>query len=251
MPTDPPALVLLHGFAGGPESFEGLRARLPPGRPSYAPALPGHAGEPPPTDGFEAAADSLVARTSRLSDGPAHLVGYSMGGRLALGIAVRRPASVARLTLIGVHHGLGDDDARRQRVEEDSAWVRLIEEDMERFVRAWEERPLFSTQRRLDERRLSAQRATRLRHEPRSLAQALRVLGLGNMPDYSLTLASIGAPVDLVVGEQDQKFRAIAERMARRLPRSRLLVVPTCGHNVVLERPEALAAIISAPFSKS
>ena len=109
----------------------------------------------------------------------------------------------------------------------------------------------LSTQQRLDERHLSVQRATRMRHDPGSLAQALRVLGLGNMPDYSVALESIAAPEDMVVGEQDEKFRAIAERMAKHLPRSRLLAVPKCGHNVVLERPEALAAIIGAPCSKN
>lgn len=243
---EPLALVLLHGFAGGPESFADFRKHLPSGHALFALTLPGHAGQPSVAGGFEGAVDWLAARAAQAAGGRVHLVGYSMGARLALGVAIRHPSTVGRLTLVGVHPGLADGDARRSRGQEDGAWALMIEEDLENFVRAWEERSIFESQRQLDEECLARQRATRLGHHPPSLASAMRDLGLGAMPDYSGALRRIEVPVDLVVGEYDQKFRAIAARMVGSLPRAQVHVVPGCGHNVVLERPSALAALIGA-----
>jgi len=236
-------LVLLHGFTGAPESFADLLARMPPDRITRALALPGHAGEPP-AGGFEAAADLLAARIAREIEGRVHLVGYSMGARLALAIALRHPERVARLTLIGAHPGLADADERRARLKDDARWAKRIEEDLDRFVGEWEAQALFATQDSVDPAGLAAQRKTRLRQQPAGLARALIEMGLGEMPDYGPALQRLAMPVDLVVGERDEKFRPIAERMHERLPSARLHLVPGCGHNVVLERPEALAALL-------
>jgi 2-succinyl-6-hydroxy-2,4-cyclohexadiene-1-carboxylate synthase len=241
--ADAPPLVLLHGFSGAPATFAETIARLPLGRPMRAWALPGHDGEPP-VESFDAAVDALA---ERIGEAPIHVVGYSMGARLALGLCVRHPALVARATLIGVHPGLSDDAELRERAEEDARWARLIEEDLERFAAAWEEQPVLAVRSPVPPARLAAHRALRLRHDPAALARTMLTLGLAAMPDYGPVLSGIAVPVDLVVGELDDKFRPIAESMIEQIPSARLHVIPGCGHNVPLEHPAALAALLGGP----
>jgi 2-succinyl-6-hydroxy-2,4-cyclohexadiene-1-carboxylate synthase len=172
-------------------------------------------------------------------------VGYSLGARLALGLLVRHPDLFTSATLIGVNPGLVDPDARAARAARDEEWARLLEtEGLDSFVAAWEALPLFSTQGRLPERVLKRQRRIREGHDPAGLARSLRVVGLGAMPDYGPELDRLELPIRLVVGERDTKFRALAGAMAERLPRSRTIVVPDAGHNVVLEDPIATAALL-------
>jgi pimeloyl-ACP methyl ester carboxylesterase len=162
---------------------------------------------------------------------------------------VRHPELVGHATLIGVQPGLSDPAARRARADEDARWARRIVEDLPRFVAAWEALPVLAVRAPVDARLLEAQRATRLGHEPAALAASLVALGLAAMPDYGPRLERLSMPVDLVVGEQDVKFRRIAEQMVQSLPHGRLHVVAECGHNVVLERPGALLALLESENS--
>ena len=108
------------------------------------------------------------------------------------------------------------------------------------FVDRWEKLPLFATQTTLPPHLLEEQRATRLGHDPESLARSLHALGLAAMPDFRPALDGVDRPVRLVAGGKDDKFLAIARSMVPRLKRGRLAVVSGAGHNVLLERPETL-----------
>lgn len=228
--------VLLHGFTGAPAAWDRVRARLD--GPSVAPPLPGHGG--PPVAGWDEAVDRLAG----LCDG-AHLVGYSLGARLALGMLVRHPHRPRRVTLIGVNPGVDDREAR---LDWEASLVRILERDgLGAFVRHWEALPLWASQARLPDDVLARQRALRLSHSPDGLAHALRALGLGVMPDLRPALPAVRVPVDLVVGGLDAKFLALARAFADACPAARVIVVPDVGHNVVLEAPEALARILQAP----
>jgi 2-succinyl-6-hydroxy-2,4-cyclohexadiene-1-carboxylate synthase len=87
---------------------------------------------------------------------------------------------------------------------------------------------------------LAEQRRERLSHHPLGLCQALRCMGLAEMPDFLGTLPRIDCELDLFVGALDEKFLALARAMAERSPRAKLHVVDDTGHNVLLERPAAL-----------
>lgn len=249
----PVPLVLLHGFTGAPASWARVRRHLDPARPVLAPALPGHdgtAGGELLTD-FALEVDRLAERVRTwIADDAASrqaptLAGYSLGGRVALGLVIRHPVLFRSAVLIGSHPGLSEHAERETRREQDEAWARLLEtEGLSTFVAAWERLPLFATQVRLSAGTVAEQRRIRGAHDPRGLARALRVLGLGVMPDYRPQLAAIQRPVRLVVGESDEKFRGLAAEMARRIPGSEVRVVPESGHNVVLERPEDVARIL-------
>jgi 2-succinyl-6-hydroxy-2,4-cyclohexadiene-1-carboxylate synthase len=229
--------VALHGFTGRPGHWSPvLRAAEP--------ALSGHAAGLPVPAGwcFDEEVTRIGAEITALGE-PVHLLGYSMGARLALAVATRQP--VARLTLVGVNPGLEEEAARADRRARDEVWCRLLEErGIEAFARAWEDQPMWASQAALPAEVRARQRAERTAHDPRALSAALRALGLGAMPPLWGALATLGAPVDLVAGALDPTYAGIARRMAARLPRARVTVVDGAGHNVLLERPDALAALV-------
>ena len=173
------------------------------------------------------------------------LVGYSMGGRIALTVALALPAQVQRLVLVGASPGIADATEREERRKADETLAERIEAiGIEAFAREWGAQELFAGQ---DERVAAAAHADRLRNTPAGLAAALRGLGTGVMPSLWDRLASVQIPVTLVVGERDAKFQAIAGRMAGALPDCRVEVVQGAGHAVQLERPDAVAAITGTP----
>lgn len=245
-------LVLLHGFTGAPASFDGVRALLPGGR-TVAPSLLGHAPDLGAATGvtdFDGEVDrlgQLLDRAGVTSQSPAHLVGYSLGARLSLGLLChpQHGRRFVRATLIDGHAGLTDPAEREARVAADEAWVDLLlNHGLLAFVAAWEAQPLFHTQRLLPEPVRRSQREQRLRHDPAGLALALRALTLGRMPSLWAHLSRLELPVQVLVGSEDHKFRALGERLTAALPQGRLGCIAGAGHNLLLEAPAAVAAAL-------
>lgn len=236
-------LLLLHGMLGAGASWEGLRARLD--AEVHAPTLFGHGADPAPvpTD-FDEAADRLDEMiVDCFGDAPYTLCGYSFGARLGLALLARHPARIERAIFVSLHPGLADAGEREARREDDARWAALAErEGVRALVDAWEARPIFATQRAVPDVRFAAQRATRLAHTPDGVAAAFRRLGLGAMPDLHAHLRD--PRVALVAGALDEKFVTIARAHA---PTPHVLA--GCGHNPILEAPDALAAIITAERS--
>ncbi len=167
-------------------------------------------------------------------------VGYSMGGRVALGAALRRPDRVARLVLESASPGLETQEARQVRRESDDALARrILERGIEAFVDGWMDLPLFASQRRLPEGVRNRARERRLGCSPRGLANTLRGLGTGRQPSFWDTLATLEPSALLLSGALDDKYVQIAERMAERIPTVRCRTVADAGHTVHLEAPEA------------
>jgi 2-succinyl-6-hydroxy-2,4-cyclohexadiene-1-carboxylate synthase len=231
-------LVLLHGFTGRPESWNDVLARVPTAS-ALCPSLLGHGAG---ADGVRTFDDELDRLAAALGPATVHLCGYSLGARLALGIAVRHPTRIARLTLIGVHPGLRSDAERDERRRADERWIELLERcGIEAFVDAWGTQPLFATQRRLPEAAQKRRRLERLSHDPRGLARSLRVTGLAEMPDLRAHLGEVRVPVTLLTGELDAKFSALADDLVRLFPDARRKTVAGAGHDLLLERPDLVA----------
>jgi 2-succinyl-6-hydroxy-2,4-cyclohexadiene-1-carboxylate synthase len=235
-------LVLLHGFTGSPASFDALVERLArrAGRVSvHRPALLGHGGEAADTVRFEQEVDRLARGIARAGASGSHLCGYSLGARVALGLLARHGHLFAGATLIGLHPGLSSLAERAARVGNDERWCELLSRrGAGAFLDAWQAQPLFATQRALPAAEAAEQRRIRSSHSARGLTQALRVLGLGQMPDYRGVLGSARCPMRLVAGERDEKFVALARAIAGHAPSIELELVPGVGHNVLLEAPE-------------
>lgn len=248
-------VVALHGFACSPRMWEPVLSH------ADMPALLGHAPSATPDSATDSATDSAIdssgdssgdfwAEVDRIADlfrpgGAARVFGYSMGARVALGLAVRHPELVEELTLVGANAGLETEAARHERRAWEDGWRRTLERDgIAAFAEAWEALPLWESQRALPEDLLARQRAARREHDPRGLSAALAVLGLGAMPNLWPALPELSAPVHVIAGALDSKFAALAERIGALAPRSRVSLVPGAGHNPILETPRALARLL-------
>jgi 2-succinyl-6-hydroxy-2,4-cyclohexadiene-1-carboxylate synthase len=170
------------------------------------------------------------------------LVGYSMGGRLALHVAFAMPDRAQRLILIGASPGVADRREREQRRTADEALAGEIEQSsIEDFAERWAQTPVLAG---LPDQVLARARADRLRSTTSGLARALRGLGTGALPPLWDRLGELEMPVTLVVGERDEKFTSVAARMAALIPDATAVVVPGSGHAVHLEAPAEVAAVI-------
>lgn len=238
--------LFLHGFTGSPASFDPIAARLASSCRILRPFLSGHGPEGRIVPTFDAEVDRLAAFVRAEAASDLHVLGYSLGARVALGLALRAPELVRRLTLVGASAGIEDPEERHARATADDALAALLmSEGLEAFAGRWEAQPLFATQAELPEPIRAGRQRERRAHDPDALAAALAALSKGRMPSLWPRLSEIAVPVALVVGERDPKFRAEATRMAERLPRATVHVVGGAGHDVGLEQPDALAALLT------
>ena len=208
---------------------------------ALAPDLRGHgsaAARRPVT--LEACIDDvLAAAPARFA-----VAGYSMGGRVALALALAHPERVERLALVSTTPGIADDVEREARRTEDEVLAAELEADpnIDAFARRWARRPIFGGQ---PPAVAAEAHADRLRNDPAGLAAALRGLGQGAATPLWSRLAELRMPVTLIAGERDAKYAKLAERMAARTPRADVLVVPGVGHAVALEAPQLVAAALA------
>lgn len=172
------------------------------------------------------------------------LVGYSMGGRVALHAALRRSRTLSALVLVGTSAGIEDDRLRAERRAADERLASWIEgRSIEEVVESWERLPVFATQSR--ELR-DALRPGRLSHDPVELAALLRTAGQGVLPPVWGRLAEVTCPTLVAAGEADDAYVEAAYRMAELLPRATVRVIAGAGHAPQLEQPDSFArALVS------
>ena len=250
-PATSGTVLFLHGFAGGAEDWNWITEWVREnGYGSVAVDLPGHGYTDSPADPARYAPDSVVSDLVAILDAlgvpSVHVMGYSMGARLALRLALDAPERVRSLILESGTTGIADAEARQSRLESDERLARDIESrGMEWFVGHWEALPIFATQHALPADVRDAQRARRLVQRPEGLARALRGLGQGAGTDLSPRLSSVAAPTLVLAGELDQAYRVHAERLASGIPDSKQVVISEAGHNIHLEQPKALGMVLT------
>jgi len=237
-------LVMLHGFTGSVENWHPLVGHLEQYTTAILIDLPGHGRSDAPPDParyeMTAVARDLAKLLQALTASPVNLLGYSMGGRLALYMAVHYPDLVKTLILESASPGLAEAQERLARRKRDEALADAIErEGVAAFVSYWENLPLFASQKRLPEAVRQQLRAQRLRNRPHGLANSLRGMGTGVQPPLWDDLTHVRQPVLLMAGELDAKFARIAKQMQARLPHAQLDIVPDAGHTIHLEQPGA------------
>lgn len=245
-----PALVLLHGFTGSAESFGPLARELSPRHTVIRVDLLGHGASDTPPDplryGVWQAADDVLAVVEAAHAACFDLLGYSLGGRIALRVALRAGERLRRLVIESASPGLSDPKERAVRRESDEQLARLLEtQGIAAFVDRWEDLPLFRSQARLPDEKRHALRQQRLGCRPEGLAQSLRGAGAGTAHDVTARLSEIRAPTLLVGGQEDEKYRTVLQEMAQRLPAATLRLVPGSGHNVHLEHPRLFGRLVA------
>jgi 2-succinyl-6-hydroxy-2,4-cyclohexadiene-1-carboxylate synthase len=258
-----PALLLLHGFTGSGRSWDGglADAAVEAGFSVIVPDLPGHggtgwrAGRPAgpvagvhPDDlsraSIERSADDLVELLDALGQRSAHVVGYSMGARVALRLAIAHPACVGRLVLEAASAGIADDAERTSRRAADEALTQILERGgIVGFVDAWERSPVLAGEARLSAATRSALREIRLGHDPAGLAASLRAAGQGAMEPLHGRLGDVAAATLVIVGAGDPA-RERAATVAAGIPGARLAVVDEAAHAPHLEAPDAFRRLV-------
>ena len=204
------------------------------------PDLPGHgsAGDGRPVD-FAA----CVAGLARRAPDRFALCGYSLGGRIALHLALAHPYRVTRLVLVSTTAGIEDPVGRADRRRADEALAeQLGKEPLAEFVRRWRAQPLFAGE---PPAARAAAAADQLRNSPAGLAAALRGLGTGAMEPVWDRLGELAIPATVLVGARDEKFTALGRRLVERLPAAALAVVPDAGHGLLWEAPWAVARALA------
>jgi 2-succinyl-6-hydroxy-2,4-cyclohexadiene-1-carboxylate synthase len=237
----PATVVLLHGFAGTGRAWEPVIARLTRERyTALAPDLRGHgaARAARPITVAAVVADLLAAAPERFT-----LCGYSMGGRIALYVALAAPQRVERLVLVATTAGIADEAQRAARRADDERLAAFADAaTIEAFADRWAAQPLFAG---TPPHAARLWREDMLRNDPRALAAVLRGLGTGSMAPLWARLGELTMPATVLAGARDEKFVALGERLAGALPNGGLVIVPAAGHGLPREAPEAIAAAIT------
>jgi 2-succinyl-6-hydroxy-2,4-cyclohexadiene-1-carboxylate synthase len=221
-------LILLHGFTQTGASWGHVADELG----ASCPDLPGHGSRADVrADLWESAL--LLAD----AEGAGIYAGYSMGGRVAVHVALARPELVDGLVLISTTAGIEDEAERAARRASDDALAAHAEEiGIDAFLDEWLAQPMFAG--------LPPSARTGRSTDVHGLASSLRLAGTGKQESLWPRLSEIDVPVLVIAGERDAKYVAIAERLAAGLPRAELALVPSAGHTVHLEAREAFLAVL-------
>ncbi len=242
-------LVLLHGFTGSSENWLPLAGAVSESYQLIAPDLLGHGitDSPPLPERYrmENVGQDIIGILQQITTEPAHLLGYSMGGRLALYLAAVYPHFFRSLILESASPGLESPEARQERIASDEQLAQRIEsEGVEKFVAYWGKNPLFATQKNLPENIRTQLHHQRLKNNPIGLANSLRGMGTGVQPSLWNQLRDIQLHVLLITGELDTKFTQIGKAMGEKLPKGEHVIVPDAGHTIHLEQPDNFARIV-------
>ena len=238
-------MVALHGFTGSGADFDPLAARLE--MPVFAPDLLGHGGAPDPV---EPRAHRMSAQAERIAtqvgDGPVVLLGYSLGGRVALRVWPLLGERLAGMVLIGAHPGLTDPVERAERMAADHALAGQIEEQgISWFTNYWAQHPVIQSQSAIPAAIRGPMQDRRSRNRPLGLANSLRGAGQGAVDPVWDRLGDIPVPCLIVSGETDQKYGEIGASVARAIPKAEHVVIPSAGHCAHLENIEATVTELS------
>jgi 2-succinyl-6-hydroxy-2,4-cyclohexadiene-1-carboxylate synthase len=249
-----PTLLLLHGFTGSSQSWAEFVKLLKPEQRIVAVDLPGHGKTPLPDKSFSLSqlADALAEFILGLKLAPVVLLGYSMGGRIALHVALQYQELLSALILIGASPGIADLDERKKRKRLDNLLAESIrQKGMEWFADFWEQQPIFATQQRLLLDQRARVRTQRLKSNPEGLAYALEQWSPGCQENLLPKMSELNIPILLLAGEQDSKYRKQNEKILTQFPKlATNIIVPNAGHAVQVEQPEVTAKLINIYLQK-
>lgn len=244
-----PVIVFLHGFTGATSTWIDVQKYLSGRFQMVAIDLTGHGQTSVPSDVnrycMEEQLRDLEVVFDALSLTDFTLVGYSMGGRVALGYTLKNSARVRTLILESASPGLKTAEERAARKKVDAQLATRIEtEGIHHFVQFWENIPLFETQKSMPIERQNQVREERLSQNEVGLANSLKGIGTGSQPSYWMSLQNLKLPVFLITGEIDQKFVDIAREMTLYLPNVTAQTVKNVGHAIHVENPALFATMV-------
>jgi 2-succinyl-6-hydroxy-2,4-cyclohexadiene-1-carboxylate synthase len=241
------AVLFLHGFMGSSADWRGVMSVIGDRAFCIAVDLPGHGsslGLPPETYTITGATLAVIDALDKLEVERPSIASYSMGGRLALYLALRYPERCSGLFLESASPGLEGAEQRSERRATDEERAKRLESgDFELFLEDWYHQPLFTSLAR-HENLLARTIDARRHNDPGELAASLRGMGTGSQPSLWGELERLAVPVLAVAGGLDEKYATISSRMASISPRIEPVLIPGVGHNVRAEAPAEYAALL-------
>jgi 2-succinyl-6-hydroxy-2,4-cyclohexadiene-1-carboxylate synthase len=258
-----PPLVFLHGFLGSGKSWReifqinklseqsrngDINVALQDQYFCILPDLPGH-GENTKLDfsttiSFDFVTDWLFHLLDEIPAPKIHLVGYSLGGRVALHFATRYPEQIHSLILESANAGIIDEAERARRLAEDSARAEsMLRDGMPAFVEKWYDMPLFASLKNHPEK-ISAIKEAAKQNNPRWMAKVIVELSPGLQTPLWDSLSELSFPVLLIAGAKDEKYVQVMQKMAEQIPSAQKNILPEAGHNVHAEQPEVYIELL-------
>ncbi|MCT7974394.1 2-succinyl-6-hydroxy-2,4-cyclohexadiene-1-carboxylate synthase [Laspinema olomoucense] len=247
-----PLILFLHGFMGKGENFSEVIQHLSDKFCCVTVDLPGH-GKTRILGGDECyqmsqTAQGLIELLDELGIGRCYLLGYSMGGRLALYLTLHFPERFEKVILESASPGLQSAEGRSQRRHRDEILAHQLETgDFSSFLSQWYQQPLFESLRHHPSFDRLFQ--NRLQNQPKTLAISLRQMGSGRQPSLWEMLASEPVPLLLLVGEWDKKFQEINHKITQVCSLAQMEIIPDSGHTIHLENPSAYLKSVIKFFS--
>jgi len=246
---------MLHGFMGRGEDWKAVAESITPAVRCLCPDLPGHGAQrydiPNATTGITDIAAALIEYLDGSGIGTCTLIGYSMGGRIALHTALHYPNRISRLVLVSTSPGLRTEPERTSRFEQDQRLQQELADmgdesaEFEAFLRRWYQQPLFSELAKKPAL-LEPLIQCRMKNNPPALSASLRALSVASQPDCWKELQQLGMPTLVVVGKKDEKYCRIGNKMAALFPKGRLEIIEGCSHSPHVESPEQFIAIMNS-----
>lgn len=246
---DGPAVLLLHGFTRDARAWQPVLPCFNPYR-TVRVDLIGHGKSDSPADParytMAHAVEDLLALLHHLDIERTALIGYSLGGRIALHFVLEAPQMLWALVLESASPGIEDPMEHDARFANDAQMAAFLEHNgVEQFVERWQAQPLFASQRRLPDDVLDLQLHERLENSATGLANSLRGMGAGAQSYLLPRLHEISVPTLFLAGALDQRYAALAPIMAAEIAGSEHRVIPDAGHTTHLEQPDEYALLVA------
>ncbi|WP_445489318.1 2-succinyl-6-hydroxy-2,4-cyclohexadiene-1-carboxylate synthase [Niallia sp. 03133] len=253
---DGPPLLLLHGFTGDSSTWHPLIPLWKKNFQLVMVDLIGHGQTDAPIKehyyNIQTASKHLYEILKVLQIDTAYLLGYSMGGRLALSFSIAYPDLISKLILESASPGLKTLEMQRQRrIQDNELGESILKEGIKKFVNKWENIPLFNSQKNINKIQQNQIRKQRLRNNPIGLVNSLKGMGTGSQPSWWDHLLDVTCETLLITGEFDKKFCFIAKEMTKKNGEFQWQLVEEAGHAIHVEKPEIFGTIVSGFLLKN
>lgn len=244
------SLFLLHGFTGSSEDWNPLLPGIDSGFNKVAVDLIGHGKSDSPVDPalytWESQVDQLNSIITHLTKEKVILLGYSMGGRLALCYTSTYPERVAGLILESTSPGIRDRRQRNKRIKDDEELAKYISShSIAEFIEVWTNKEIFGTLLRFSDKKRNEIKRKKLGNTITGLTNSLSGFGTGKMPDIYPYIKKSSVKTLLLTGELDSKFTGINKNLVQNFPSAKHEIIKNAGHAIHLEEPEKFLTAVN------